>query len=285
MEVVLLWLSAIRSWPWPEVKSVAELILYYLTVLAVLACVLRLGAIGRILRDFRETRGPLYELINTVRNLRDLEPTIRSLSTQVALVDEKVESARMQVAELQVESISTRSDTEVTDDVGDTGGDGVDRAAVPDGALAVERTENRNWLILRDYWQRNRKRIEYKIDQIPDRRSKLAYDRLPRTNYNRILSKLEGQDRITEAAAKASRDLNALFNRYRPRNRTIPDEVVGALQVLDGQLEKELVPFSKVLAAELGDGPPPLASSSVPAPEVASTRPSVANNLSGHPAT
>ena len=226
MEMVLLWLSAIRSWPWPEVKSVAELILYYLTVLAVLACLLRLGAIGRILRDFRETRGPLWELINTVRNLRDLEPTIRSLSTQVALVDEKVESARMQVAELQVESISTRSDTEVTDDVDGTGrGDGVGQAATPDGGLAPQRTENRNWLILRDYWQRNRKRIEYVIDQIPDRRSKLAYDRLPRTNYNRILSKLEGQDRITPAAANASRDLNALFNRYRPRNRTIPDEV------------------------------------------------------------
>jgi hypothetical protein len=288
MEMVLLWLSAIRSWPWPEVKSVAELILYYLTVLAVLACLLRLGAIGRILRDFREARGPLWELINTVKNLRDLEPTIRSLSTQVALVDEKVESARMQVAELQVESISTRSDAEVTDDVDDTDrGDGVDQAAVPDGERAVERIENRNWLILRDYWQRNRKRIEYVIDQIPDRRSKLAYDRLPRTNYNRILNKLQGQDRITAAAGKASRELNALFNRYRPRNKTIPDEVVGSLQVLDSQLERELVPFSKVLAAELGDEqrPPPLGTSSVPAHETVSSRPSVANNLSGHPAT
>jgi hypothetical protein len=79
--------------------------------------------------------------------------------------------------------------------------------------------------------------------------------------------------------------LNALFNRYRPRNRTIPDEVVGALQVLDRQLETELVPYEKVLAAELGEeqGAPPLGIPSVPPPEVATSRPAIANNLSGHP--
>jgi hypothetical protein len=276
MELFLLWLGTIRSWPWPEVKSVAELGLYYLTVLAVLGCLLRLGAIGRILRDFRETRGPLWELINTVKNLKDLEPAIRSLGGQVALVDEKVEAARRQVAELQVETISTRSDAEVTDDS--------DRGDAPyPNAGAVERTENRNWLILREYWQRNRKRIEYVIDLIPDRRSKLAYDRLPRTNYTRILAKLEDQGRITGAAASASRELNTLFNRHRPRNKTIPDEVVGALEVLDSQLERELVAFSKVLAAELGEEPerPP---SPVARPEAGTSRPPVANNLSEHPA-
>lgn len=278
-------LGAIRGWPWSEVKAVAELGLYYLTVLAVLGCLMRLGAIGRILRDFREARGPLWELKTTVNDLKELEPALRSLGKQVALVDEKVESARKQVAELQVESISTRSDTDSAEDADD-----VDQPGEPEAVAAIEDGENRNWLKLRDYWQRNRKRVEYVIDQIPDGRTKLAYDRLPRTNYRRILNKLEDQKLITEAAANASRDLNVLFNRFRPRNRTIPDEVVDSLQVLDEQLERELVHYSKVLAAENGDEPQPL---QAPSPAIATgavNRP--ANNrqsadqvFSGNPAT
>ena len=52
------YLVSIRSWPWAEVKSIAELALYYLTIIAILGCLMRLNAIGRILRDFREARGP-----------------------------------------------------------------------------------------------------------------------------------------------------------------------------------------------------------------------------------
>ena len=44
------YLAAIRDWPWAEVKSIAELTLYYLTVVAILGCLLRLNAIGRIQR-------------------------------------------------------------------------------------------------------------------------------------------------------------------------------------------------------------------------------------------
>ena len=281
-EPIRLWLTEIRNWPWSEVKSVAELVLYYLTVLAVLGCLMRLGAIGRILRDFREARGPLWELKTTVNDLKELEPAIRSLGKQVALVDDKVEAARKQVAELQVESISTRSDS--------AQGDSVDETYDPEAPVVVEEGENRNWLLLRDYWQRNRRRIEYIIDQIDDGRTKLAYDRLPRTNYKRILNKLQAQGRITEAAANASRDLNRLFNRFRPRNRSIPDEVVDSLQILDEQLERELVPFARVLAAEIGDESSyveelaPTAATVLPQ-HAATDRQSTHPNLSGNPRT
>jgi hypothetical protein len=281
-EPIRLWLTEIRNWPWSEVKSVAELVLYYLTVLAVLGCLLRLGAIGRILRDFREARGPLWELKTTVNDLKELEPAIRLLGRQVALVDDKVEAARKQVAELQVESISTRSDS----DQGDSSNETDDREA----PVVVEEGENRNWLMLRDYWQRNRRRIEYIIDQIDDGRTKLAYDRLPRTNYKRILNKLQAQGRVTEAAANASRELNSLFNRFRPRNRSIPDEVVESLQVLDEQLERELVPFARVLAAEIGDESS-YAEEQAPTPATvlpqygATDERSIHPNLSGNPRT
>ena len=247
--VVQTWLAAIKAWPWTEARSVAELVLYYLTVLAVLGCLLRLGAIGRMLRDFREMRGPLWDLQNTVAQLKELEPEIKSLGKQVTLLSEKVESARVQVAELQVESISNRSDGEDVEELDDT--------RAPEEAAAAEAPENRNWLLLREYWQRNRKRIEYVIEHIPDGRTKLAFDRLPRTNYTRIINKLQGQDRLTAAAANASRELNAVFNTHRPRNRSIPDEVVGPLRVLDEQLERELVSIEQIRREEEGPEPKP----------------------------
>lgn len=233
--VVQAYLGAIRSWPWADIRSVAELALYYLTVIAILGCLMRLNAIGRILRDFREARGPLWELKTTVSDLKDLEPAIQ-------LLGDKVEAARKQVVELQAERISTRSDTNEAE--------GIDQADETEAPAPAEPGADRNWLQLREYWQRNRKRVEYIIDQIEDGRTKLAYDRLPRTNYRRILNKLQGQRFITAAAANASRELNDLFNKYRPRNQTIPDEVIGSLQVLDRQLDQELVPFARVLAAE-----------------------------------
>jgi hypothetical protein len=145
---------------------------------------------------------------------------------------------------------------------------------------AIDGAENANWIMLRTYWRRNRERIEYIIDQIPDGRTKLPYDRMPRTNYRRILNKLEGQSLISPAAANASRELNDLFNRFRPRNREIPDEVVGSLHILDEQLERELVPYAKVSAAENSETPlaPPDGGKSAP-------RHSARQQSLAHPAT
>jgi hypothetical protein len=244
--VVQTWLAGIRAWPWAEAKSIAELGLYYLTVLAVIGCLLRLGAIGRMFKDFRDMRGPLWDLQNTVDKLKELEPEIKALGQQVAILGEKVEIARAQVAELQVESISNRLDREEAEEMDDT--------RTPEDAVAAEDPEIRNWQLLREYWQRNRRRIEFVIETIPDGRTKLAFDRLPRTNYNRIINKLQGQDRITAAAANASRKLNELFNAHRPRNRAIPDEVVGPLRVLDEQLDREIVSIDRIRAAEEEEG-------------------------------
>ncbi len=263
------YLVSIRSWPWAEVKSIAELALYYLTIIAILGCLMRLNAIGRILRDFREARGPLWELKTTVSDLKDLEPAIQ-------LLGDKVEAARKQVVELQADRISTRSDADEAE--------GIDQADETEAPAPAEDGANRNWLQLREYWQRNRKRIEYIVDQIEDGRTKLGYDRLPRTNYKRILNKLQGQRFISAAAANASRDLVDLFNKYRPRNQTIPDEVIGSLQVLDQQLDRELVSFAQVLAAESEDDPEPM--SPGPAGQRPGSRRHPANdhpNEPGHP--
>jgi hypothetical protein len=46
-----------------------------------------------------------------------------------------------------------------------------------------------------------------------------------------------------------------LFNSYRPKNRDVPNSVVGTLELLDRQLDRELVDYKKVIAAD-ADGEP-----------------------------
>lgn len=242
---IMEWAIYIRALPWNDIKEALNLGLYYLVVLVAIGALLRLKTIAQVLRDFLQARGPLWALQQTVAQLKELEPSILNLQAQVALMDDRLEAAAKQVTELQAETISSRSDAEDGEaDIGD----------VPVVASAPRTEEqDHNWNALREYWQRNRKRIEYVIDRIGDGRTRLAYDRLPRTSYTRIIHKLQGQKLITAAAANASKELIETFNRYRPRNKSIPDEVIGALAILDAQLEKELIPFAQVVAAEDAD--------------------------------
>lgn len=251
------WSSSAGTWlgklTWAEVKATAELTLYFLAVFAVIGCLRKLNVIREIIKGFNESRGPIWDLRQTINDLKGLEPIIHKLGDQMALLDEKVDAARKQVAELQVESASER--TEEADELV--------TAPTGTGQQVQSPTElaNENWETLRDYWRRNTKRIEYVIDQIPDGRTRLAYDRMPRTGYRSIVNKLQGAKLITPAAANASRELIELFNRYRPKNRKVPDELIGPLEVLDKQLNQELVDYAKVLAAEANDSaeptPPP----------------------------
>ncbi len=247
------WLSWVGSWlaklTWAEVKGTAELALYFLVVFAVIGCLRKLNVIREIITSFNESRGPIWDLRQTINDLKGLEPIIHKLGNQMALLDEKVDAARKQVAELQVESASERTD-EAEELV-------TAPASMGQREQSPAEIANENWEKLRDYWRRNTKRIEYVIDQIPDGRTRLAYDRMPRTGYRSIVNKLQGAKFITPAAANASRELIELFNRYRPKNRTVPDELIGPLEILDKQLDQELIDYAKVLAAEASESPEP----------------------------
>ncbi|KAB2942542.1 MAG: hypothetical protein K8F92_02505 [Hyphomicrobium sp.] len=255
MDLVKEYLLWVRVWPWAEIRSLFELLLYFLAIVAVLGCLMRLGMIRKIIREFQDARSPIWDMRGVVRDLRELEPVMRALSERVSLMDEKVEAVRMQAAELQVESISTRTD----------GLDGVAALGLtPEIAQGFvpprPADEDPNWLALRDLWRRNTQRLEYVIEhRITDGRTRIAYDRLPRTNYERIINKLQGQKFVSAASADASRFLNDTFNKYRPRNRKVPDEVIGGLRTLDQQLDAELVPFAKLEEADVEDRPPEIA--------------------------
>ena len=104
------WHTWFSNLPLSDARTLFELILYFLAVLAILGCLLRLGTIRKIIHDFREARGPIWDLRDTVNQLRELEPIMRSLAEQVSLMDERVEAWGKQVAELQVEAASLRTE-------------------------------------------------------------------------------------------------------------------------------------------------------------------------------
>lgn len=243
----------LRGIPWVDVKAWLDLGLWYGLLFAALLCLLRLRTIQRVITEFNKGRGPLWDMRTSVQELKDLEPKLRetigqvsALTAQTLELTERVEGLKVQLAAFQVEAISQRTseiDPPLPQDPA------FPLAAAP-ASEGNEGLEEQNWDVLRDYWRRNTRRLEYIIDQIPDGRVRGAFDRLPRTNYVRIIHKLQGQDRISAAAAEASKRLIDEFNRYRPRNRSIPDEVVGSLAALDLQLDRELVSIATLDATE-----------------------------------
>jgi hypothetical protein len=263
--------ALIHELPWKEIKSSLELILYYLAVVAILGALIRLNTILRVIIEFNKGRGPLWDLRNTVTDIKQLEPSIQALRSDFDAIVSKIDATNKQLAELQVESIGNRLDVPV---------DGVPslNEAPPGSAVAHEQADSdaENWTKLREHWRRNAERLEFMIDNIKDGRTKSAYSRLPRTNLTRIVNKLQGQKIISSAAAKASRELIDLFNTYRPRNRPVPDEVVGALEILEGQLDRELVPYAAVLAAQSAED------NALPLPQPAAPGPHVTRQV-GHP--
>src|ERR1700726_1876095 len=76
-------LNNFGSLPWHEARSTFELGLYFLAVLAILGCLIRLGTIRTIIHDFRKMRGPLWDLRTTVDDLRDLAPLVYEEPNQI----------------------------------------------------------------------------------------------------------------------------------------------------------------------------------------------------------
>ena len=83
-------------------------------------------------------------------------------------------------------------------------------------------------------------RLDEVIQGIANKRNRAKFVRMPKTSYPAIINALADAKFITEAARKASLELNAIFMSYKPRNRTIPDHAVGAMEVLDAQLQNEI---------------------------------------------
>src|SRR5262249_13794898 len=122
-----------------------------------------------------------------------------------------------------------------------TGGDDVPPTPPPGlpPSAPLRRRADSNWEELRKLWYANTGRLEAVIEKIADGRKKLKYDRMPRTNYSRIINALASDELISEPAKDASIKLNNTFMSFK-RSQQIPDDAIGALKVLDRQLDEEI---------------------------------------------
>ena len=243
--------ASIDAW-WDRVRGVLGYFVIFLVVYTVLQTLRKLGTIRDVMVEFNKSRGPIWDLRGMIEDLKKTEPvisnlaqTLTAISKQLIEVEGRVETARQQFIQSQVDMLSERSPEPAETSLTSPEQPALNGAS----AEAVER----NWARLQEVWRKNTRRIEYRIDQIADGRKRRAYDRMPRTNYTKIVDKMETAGQISSAAANASRRLNELFNTYRPINKMVPNSVVGPLDVLDKQLDAELVNYTLIVN---GDEPP-----------------------------
>lgn len=251
MEEVLRALNSLgeftQSFSRDDIKEVISTVFWFLVVFAVLQVLWRLNTIKQIVTEFNKARGPIWDLRGTINEFKELEPVIRQLAEQMSLLDEKVDAARKQVQELQVESFSGRTEEQERP---------ADLAGFTQQGLVAPQPDH--WERLHELWRKNADRIERVIEQIPDGRSRLPFDRMRRSDYTAIIDRLETTGRLTASAANGSRELVAAFNRFRPRNKSVPISVIGALEVLDQQLEREIdqIIANQADATRASDSPP-----------------------------
>lgn len=223
---------------WENLKFVIQYGSYFIAAVAFAVAITQIKTVAKLISDFIEARGPIYALgttitqveasvaalSGTVDRLSKLEPTIKEIAA-------KIEGTYAQLASLQRLQVSERSDA---------GPDSVQPTDGPSTGAAISSTEDHNWERLRELWNANGERLDEVIENIPDKRRRTRFQRMPRTNYPAIIDALAEADFLSEAARNASQELHATFMSYKPRNRKIPNSAVAALEVLDKMLEHEL---------------------------------------------
>ena len=227
---------------WENFKFLLQYGSIFVGAIAFAAALTQIKTISKLIRDFIEARGPIYSLGTTIAGteksvgalskevdrLSKLEPTIREMA-------EKIEETFAQIANLQRLAVSERTDTTAAQEVIPPSANGHIVPQEPE-----QDSDARNWERLRELWNNNGERLDSVIDRILDKRKRGKFQRMPRTNYTAIINALAEERYISEAARNASVQLHTIFMSYKPRNRKIPDEAVGSVEVLDRMLNAEI---------------------------------------------
>lgn len=227
---------------WENFKFVLQYGSIFIGAVAFAAALTQTKTIASLIQDFIKARGPIYTLGNTIAateksvdalskevdRLSKLEPTIREMS-------EKIEETFAQIANLQRLTVSERTDTSAVQEAVPPITNG---HAVPE--QPAQDSDAENWERLRELWNNNGERLDAVIDRILDKRKRGKFQRMPRTNYAAIINALADDKYISESARNASVQLHTIFMSYKPRNRLIPNEAVGSVEVLDRMLKREI---------------------------------------------
>lgn len=224
---------------WSDLKYLLQYGAYFIAAVALLIAVTQIKTISKLMSDYLNARGSIYQLAATMSNA---EETAKRLSGQadrlsqlepiIKLMSEKVEEAVLKIGDLQRLPVSERIDASANSFADPT-------HPGPFAPTTTNADEDTNWEKLREYWNANGARLDLAIERIPEKRKRTKYSRMDRRNYPAIINGLADDGYISETARRGSLDLHATFVRFRPRNREIPDKVIGDLGVLDKILENE----------------------------------------------
>lgn len=225
-----------------DYSALMHQLFWWLVLVTVLGMLFKIGTIHGIILGIKEARSPIWDLRGTVdkieqlepvlKRFNELEPLIKTLGENLPLLSEKVDSSNRKLTELQLDSEASRTD---------------DIAEAPNVGLVPGDHPVDNWPQLREYWRRNTRRLEFVIENIPDGRTRLAIDRMSRTNYRAIVKRLEDGKFLSKAAANASLELIDLFNKYRPRSQIVASAVVDPLAIVDKQLDDGIVSHDRLV--------------------------------------
>jgi hypothetical protein len=276
-ELAIAW-RAVQPWAVALVPSPEELprvlwdltryLLYFSVFYVAIKVVNRLPLIREIITGFNDARGPIWDMRNTVEDFKStiaelskIEPVIKTVRDQIALLDEKIDAAQKQVEELQRHSASERTEARSSPEF----------PAPSSLGVVAPSDDEANWQRLREIWRAHVARLEALIEGMDGRKAR-SYRKMTRYDYKPIIDKLLEDGLLSPASAKSSKDLMETFSSYRPRNRKVPDKVVGDMIVLDRQLAAEVIPEIKKpkpepvdeLLVEAADPTPAVDSSSKP---------------------
>lgn len=249
-EQVLEWVAWLKQ---QNLSEIVHQVFWWLVLFAAFGVLRKLKTVRDIVADIRHARSPIWDLRDTVdqldklepiiKDFKTLEPLIRKLGEDVPLLFEKVDASNKKLNEIQLDSVGARTEAEPS-------------PGPANGTFSAVADEDR-WPELQEYWRRNTRRLEFVIENIPDGRTRLAFDRMSRNNYKSIIDRLEAGGYIQKASANGSRALIELFNSYRPRNRKTTAAVIEPLAVLDRQLDDGIVAHDRIWDAESGEPRPP----------------------------
>jgi hypothetical protein len=252
--------AALMIWSWLHWGAlnsgeIVRVISFALLAWALFVAAMKIDTVFNIVSTFNEARSPISELRSSVDGvkgtarefasnmdaLREASAILNRHAPTLSELNERLAALSDQVIGLQEETISQR-----------TGEVAVTPAVAPDAARGGASDEE-NWEELRSIWRRNNQRLEFTISEKLHGARQRSYARMPRTDYPSIIDRLKQHNVLSIAAHKASRELHEIFMSYKPRNRAIPDSVIGDMRNLDHQLE-QLIGVVKV-PATLSPGP------------------------------
>jgi len=208
-------------------KGLFELTVYALLAIAVISAVWRISKIIEALRAFHENSGPIWDMRQTVTELKALVPTI---------------TERLKALQSQVVAIQRNSADEALP------------ASTSEASADIESDDD--WEAIKTQWGQARDQLDEIIEE-GDGRTTRKYEKFPRYNYSTIIDNLLADELIDSAIAKNARSMNTEFLSLRNRKRPIDDKVKGDFEKLKRAFDRAVREFKVTSAAQHVASPPP----------------------------